>query len=165
MVTNQWLILPYSIRLYNTIRPGLLNPTTAFCGGRITSQKGPSPEQNNLLTSRLIGSNSDLLEVTGPDLPLCEVMKCQLCEVTKMVIPCLLSNTAVDFRLCDTVRPTLDMAVGFRLTFVMVTRFKSFENIEAGHFIELVRFIQLLERKLKRQFKTSILSYRTVLVY
>jgi len=39
---------------------------------------------------------------------------------------------------------------------VIAMGFKSFENIKAGHFVELVRFKRLLEGELKWQLTISI---------
>src|SRR6266849_3663256 len=123
----RWLIYltPYDFIIRH--RPGLLNPADGPSRRPdYLAQKGPSLKQDNLLASRLVGSNSDLSKAVklskaaGPDLP--------LCEVAKMVIPCPLGDTTVDFRLCDTARPTLDMAVGSRPILAMVAGFKSFEN-------------------------------------
>src|SRR6266852_1790902 len=94
----RWLIY---LTLYDFIirhRPGLLNPVDGPSRRPdYLVQKGPSPEQNNLLTNRLVNLNSDLPKATRPDLPLYEVVKCQLYEVTKMVVPCPLGNIIIDF--------------------------------------------------------------------
>src|SRR6266852_1272994 len=105
----RWLIYltPYDFII--RYRPGLLNPADGPSRRPdYLAQKGPSPEQDNLLASWLVGLNSDLSKAVklskaaGPDLPLCEVAKCQLCEVAKKAIPCLLGDTTINFRLCDT---------------------------------------------------------------
>ena len=75
-------------------------------------QKGPNPEQDNLLISRLIGSNSNLLKATRPNLPLYEVVKYQLCEVVKMAILYPLGNIIIDFWLCDITGPKLAIIAG-----------------------------------------------------
>jgi hypothetical protein len=95
--------------------------------------------QKDLLASKLeTGPDSDRPGATRPDLPLCEVAKCQLCEVAKAV---------PDFttQLCDTARPGLDFTVaGSRPALALVAGFKSFDS-EAGHLLELVR-LQVVTR-------------------
>jgi hypothetical protein len=50
------------------------------------AQKEPSLVQKDLLASKLeTGPDSDRPRATRPDLPLCEVTKCQLCEIAKAV--------------------------------------------------------------------------------
>ena len=90
--------------------------------------------QKDLLASKLeIGPDSDRPRATRPDMPLCEVARCQLCEIA-MAVP--------DFttQLCDTARPGLDYTVaGSRPALALVAGFKSSDNTEAGHLLELVR--------------------------
>ena len=63
----------------------------------------PSLVQKNLLASKLkTGPDFNRPRATRPDFPLCEVAKCQLCEIAKAV-----SN----IQPCDTVRPKLDYTV------------------------------------------------------
>jgi hypothetical protein len=70
------------------------------------------------------------------DILLCEVAKCQLCEVAKAV---------PDIQPCDTVRPKLDYTVArSRPALAIIARFKFFDS-EAGHLLELVR-IQAITR-------------------
>jgi hypothetical protein len=50
------------------------------------AQKKPSLVQKDLLASKLkTGPDSDRPRAIRPDLPLCEVAKCQLYEITKAV--------------------------------------------------------------------------------
>jgi hypothetical protein len=63
----------------------------------------PSLVQKDLLASELeTGPDSDRPRATRPDFLLCEVAKCQLCEVAKAV---------PDIQPCNTVRPKLDYTV------------------------------------------------------
>ena len=114
------------------------------------AQREPSLVQKDLLASKLeTGPDSDRPGATRPDLPLCEVAKCQLCEVARAVpdLPlCLVAKCQAmavsDFttQLCDTARPGLDYTVaGSRPALALVAGFKSSDNTEAGHLLELVR--------------------------
>jgi hypothetical protein len=47
-----------------------------------TAQREPSLVQKDLLASKLVGANSDLLKAARLEL-LCEIAKCQLCEVAR----------------------------------------------------------------------------------
>ena len=136
----RWLIYltPYDFIIRH--RPGLLNPADGPSRRPdYLAQKGPSPEQDNLLASRLVGSNSDLSKAVklskaaGPDLPLQDIakcqdmaiqfplqkaVKCQLCEVAKMadlplckVAKCQLCEVAKMAIPC----PLGDTTVDFRL--------------------------------------------------
>ena len=77
--------------------------------------------QKDLLASKLeIGPDSDRPRATRPDIPLCEVAKCQLCEIAKAVSDLPLDLVAKcqaiavsDFttQLCNTARPRLDYTV------------------------------------------------------
>jgi hypothetical protein len=109
--------------------------------------------QKDLLASKLeTGPDSDRPRATRPDLPLCEVARCQLCEVARAVpdLPlciakcqlCEVVKAVSDFttQLCDTVRPRLDFTVArSQPTLVLVAGFKSFNNTKAGHLLKLVQ--------------------------
>jgi len=84
------------------------------------------------------------------DLPLCEVAKCQLYKVTKMAIPCPLSDTTIDFQLYDTAGPKLAIIAGSQPALTIVTGFKSFENTKAGHLIKLVKIQAIIRREAKK---------------
>jgi hypothetical protein len=67
------------------------------------AQKEPSLVQKDLLANKLeTRPDSDRPRATKPNLLLCEVVKCQLCEIAKAV-----SN----IQPCDTVRPKLDYTI------------------------------------------------------
>jgi hypothetical protein len=171
----RWLIhlTPYDFIIRH--RPGLLNPVDGPSRRpdyMAKAQKEPSLVQKDLLASKLeTGPDSDRPRATRPDLPLCEVARCQLCEVARAVpdlplciakcqlcevaraVPdlplciakcqlCEVVKAVSDFttQLCDTVRPGLDFTVaGSRPALALVAGFKSFDNTEAGHLLELVR--------------------------
>ena len=59
------------------------------------AQKKPSLVQNNLLVSRLVSSNSDLLEAARPDSKLYNIAKCQLCKIARMTPEFQLYNIAI----------------------------------------------------------------------
>jgi hypothetical protein len=93
--------------------------------------------QKDLLASKLeTGPDSERPRVTKPNLLLCEVAKCQLCEIAKAVS---------DIQPCDTVRPKLDYTIArSRPALAIIAGFKSFDS-KAGHLLELVR-IQAITR-------------------
>ena len=65
----------------------------------------PSLVQTDLPASKLVGADSDLLKTARPDSKLCNIAKCQLCEVANAGlgnIPAFLPEA----RLCDTARAT-----------------------------------------------------------
>jgi hypothetical protein len=67
------------------------------------AQKEPSLVQKDLLANKLeTRPDSDRPRATKPDLLLCEVATCQLCEIAKAVS---------DIQLCNTVRSKLDYTV------------------------------------------------------
>jgi hypothetical protein len=102
----RWLVhlTPYDFIIRH--RPGLLNPADGPSRRpdyMAKAQKEPSLVQKDLLASKLeTGPDSDRPRATRPDLLLCEVAKCQLCEIAKAVS---------DIQPCDTVRPKLDYTV------------------------------------------------------
>jgi hypothetical protein len=64
------------------------------------------------------------------DLLLCEVAKCQLCEIAKAV---------PDIQPCDTVRPKLDYTIAWSWpVLAIIARFKFFDS-KAGHLFKLVQ--------------------------
>jgi hypothetical protein len=93
--------------------------------------------QKDLLANKLeTGPDSDRPRATRPDLPLCEVTKCQLCEIAK---------TVSDIQPCNTVKPELDYTITrSQPVLAIIARFKSFDS-KAGHLLELVQ-IQAITR-------------------
>ena len=59
------------------------------------AQKEPSLVQNNLLASRLVSSNSDLLEAARPNSKLYNIAKYQLYKIARMIPEFQLYNTAI----------------------------------------------------------------------
>ena len=62
--------------------------------------------QTDLLASKLVGAGSDLSKTARPDLKLCNIAKCQLCEIARPRlgnIPAFLPEA----RLCDTAYTSL----------------------------------------------------------
>ena len=113
------------------------------------AQKEPSLVQKNLLASKLkIGPDSDRPRAIRPDILLCEVAKCQLCEIAKAVPDLPLNLVAKcqamavsDFttQLCDTARPGLDYTVaGSRPALALIAGFKSSDS-KAGHLLKLIQ--------------------------
>jgi hypothetical protein len=102
----RWLVhlTPYDFIIRH--RPGLSNPANRPSRRPdyiAKAQKEPSLVQKDLLASKLeTGPDSDRPKAIRPDLLLCEVAKCQLCEIAKAVS---------DIQPCNTVRPKLDYTV------------------------------------------------------
>jgi hypothetical protein len=148
----RWLIhlTPYDFIIRH--RPGLLNPADGPSRRpdyMAKAQREPSLVQKDLLASKLeTGPDSDRPGATRPDLPLCEVAKCQLCEVARAVPdirPAVRPYSDFTTQLCNTARPELDFTVaGSRPALALVAGFKSFDS-EAGHLLELVR-LQVVTR-------------------
>jgi hypothetical protein len=75
------------------------------------------------------------------DFPLCEVAKCQLCEIAKAV---------PDIQPCDIVRPELDYTVArSRPALAIIAGFKFFD-FEAGHLFKLVRMQAITRGEAKK---------------
>ena len=132
----RWLVhlTPYDFIIRH--RPGLMNPADGPSRRpdyMAKAQREPSLVQKDLLASKLeTGPDSDRPGATRPDLPLCEIAKCQLCEVARAV-------SDFTIQLCDTARPGLDYTVaGSRPALALIVGFKSSDNTEAGHLLELV---------------------------
>jgi hypothetical protein len=130
----RWLVhlTPYDFIIRH--RPGLSNPAdrpSRRPDYMAKAQRKPSLVQKDLLTSNLeTRPDSERPRATRPDLPLCEVAKCQLCEIAKAVS---------DIQPCDTVRLKLDYtAARSRPALAIIAGFKSFDS-EAGHLFKLVR--------------------------
>jgi hypothetical protein len=153
----RWLVhlTPYDFIIRH--RRGLLNPAdrpSKRPDYMAKAQREPSLAQKDLLTSKLeTGLDSDRPRATKPDFPLCEIAKCQLCEVAKDILLCEVAKCQLcevakavpDIQLCDTVRPKLDYTVArSRPALAIIARFKFFDS-EAGHLLELVR-IQAITR-------------------
>jgi hypothetical protein len=133
--------------------PGLQNPADGPSRRPdYLAQKEPTPVQDDMLTSRLVGRYPDRLQAAGTDLLLCTVVKCQLCEVAKIVVLLLYKivkcqDTAIPSRpegiearrdfytqLYDTARPALNTTIaGFKLL-----RADSTDD-EGGHLIDVVQ--------------------------
>jgi hypothetical protein len=99
--------------------------------------------QKDLLANKLeIGLDSDRPRATRPNLPLCKVVKCQLCEIARIVLdiqPAVRPYSDFITQLCDTVRPGLNFTVArSRPTLALVVGFKSSDNTKAGHLLKLV---------------------------
>jgi hypothetical protein len=100
--------------------------------------------QKDLLANKLeIGPDSDRPRATRPDLLLCKVAKCQLYEIARIVLdirPAVRPYSGFITQLYDTVRPGLDFTTArSRPALALVAGFKSSDNTEAGHLLELVR--------------------------
>ena len=147
----RWLIhlTPYDFIIQH--RPGLLNPADGPSRRpdyMAKAQREPSLVQKDVLASKLeIRPDSDWPEATKADLPLCEVAKCQLCEVARAVPNIRLCDTARPARPYsdsivqpyDTVRPKHDVTIaGSRPTLALIAGFKSSDS-ETGRLLELVR--------------------------
>ena len=147
----RWLIhlTPYDFIIRH--RPGLLNPADGPSRRpdyMAKAQREPSLVQKDVLASKLeIRPDSDWPEATRADLPLCEVAKCQLCEVARAVPNIRLCDTARPARPYsdsivqpyDTVRPKHDVTIaGSRPTLALIAGFKSSDS-ETGRLLELVR--------------------------
>ena len=130
----RWLIhlTPYDFIIRH--RPGLLNPADGPSRRpdyMAKAQREPSLVQKDVLASKLeIRPDSDWPKATSSDSLLCEVAKCQLCEIA-MVAP--------DIQPYDTVRPKHDFTVArSRPMLALIAGFKSSDS-ETGCLLELVR--------------------------
>src|SRR6266536_2390560 len=105
----RWLIYltPYDFIIRH--RPGALNPADGpsrrpdFLG---QAQAIPRLVQTDLLASKLVGAGSDLSETARPSSKLCNIARCQLCEVAR-VIPEFKWHNTTKPKLCDLARPEL----------------------------------------------------------
>ena len=167
----KWLIYltPYDFIIRH--RPGLLNPADGPSRRPdYLAQKGLNPAQDNLLTSRLVGSYSDRPEAAKcqdiavqmplqdavkcqdiAELLLCVIAKCQLCKVAKKAMQSTPEGTEarLDFstQLCDI---TARSAIGSRPA--LNTTMAGFKLLradgtddEASHLIDVVR-LQVVTR-------------------
>jgi transposase InsO family protein len=100
----RWLVYltPYDFIIRH--RPGLLNPADGPSRRpdyMATAQREPSLVQKDLLASKLVGANSDLPKAARLE-PLCEIAKCQLCEIARAELDSHLPKAE---ELCGVARP------------------------------------------------------------
>ena len=80
----RWLVYltPYNFIIKH--RPGLLNPADSLSRRPDYKARGePSLVQKDILASKLIGSNPDLLKTARLNTELCNIVKYQLCNIVR----------------------------------------------------------------------------------
>src|SRR5438045_182643 len=111
----RWLVYltPYDFIIKH--RPGILNPADGPSRWPdYKAQEEPSIVQKDLLASKLVESNPDLLETARPDFGLdfglCSAVRCQLCEVVGPE-SCMTNRLDLENRLYKTARPELELSI------------------------------------------------------